>query len=204
MLITKIKEFDEIKNFFEDNILIVKCFGCKEVYFPEEEIDDFLKEYKEKFPILRIDYLCREEFSKIYIEKNIDIIEKIEKIIIFSCGVGVQTFSGLLPYKKVYSGCDTFYLPGFQGVFSQSFDCKLCSKCWLNYTGCICPLTSCSKELLNGACGGAKNGKCEVEPEMDCGWIKIFERLKELNIEKILLTNKILIRDFSKSLKERS
>ena len=27
-------------------------------------------------------------------------------------------------------------------------------------------------------CGGTKNGKCEVCPDMDCGWERIIQRLK--------------------------
>ena len=43
-------------------------------------------------------------------------------------------------------------------------------------------MTACTKGLINGPCGGAKNGKCEFEPEArDCGWHLIYERLKKLN-----------------------
>jgi hypothetical protein len=34
--------------------------------------------------------------------------------------------------------------------------------------------------LLNGPCGGSKNGKCEVNPDRDCAWVLIYERLKAL------------------------
>lgn len=37
-----------------------------------------------------------------------------------------------------------------------------------------------AKGLLNGPCGGARDGKCEVNPENDCAWIQIYNRLKEL------------------------
>jgi hypothetical protein len=33
---------------------------------------------------------------------------------------------------------------------------------------------------LNGPCGGSKDGKCEINPETDCGWIKIVERAQAL------------------------
>ena len=41
-------------------------------------------------------------------------------------------------------------------------------------------MTLCAKSLLNGPCGGAENGKCEVDPDRDCGWVLIYERLKKL------------------------
>ena len=49
----------------------------------------------------------------------------------------------------------------------------------------------CAKGLLNGACGGAKDGKCEVSSENDCAWIMIYEKLKELG----QLENLIAIRE---------
>ena len=41
-------------------------------------------------------------------------------------------------------------------------------QCYLNITGGVCPIVDCSKSLVNGQCGGAKNGKCEVDPNKDC------------------------------------
>ena len=53
-------------------------------------------------------------------------------------------------------------------------------------TGGICPMTKCAKCLVNGPCGGAKNGKCEVNPENDCAWIMIYKRLESLGqLEKL-------------------
>jgi len=46
----------------------------------------------------------------------------------------------------------------------------------------ICPLTQCAKGLLNGPCGGTKNGKCETDAEKDCAWMKIYERMKVLGL----------------------
>ena len=47
-------------------------------------------------------------------------------------------------------------------------------------TGGICPITACSKSLINGQCGGAKNGMCEVDPNMECGWERIQRRLAQI------------------------
>ena len=99
-------------------------------------------------------------------------------MLVFSCGVGVQTISQELEDMRVYACCDTVELPGFQGVTPLNYDCGQCGECYLNLTGGICPITACSKSLVNGPCGGTKNGKCEVCPEMDCGWERIIQRLK--------------------------
>lgn len=37
-----------------------------------------------------------------------------------------------------------------------------------------------TKGLLNGPCGGTKNGKCEIDENKDCAWTLIYNRLKEL------------------------
>ena len=47
-------------------------------------------------------------------------------------------------------------------------------------TGGICPITACSKSLVNGQCGGSKNGMCEVDNTMECGWERIYRRLEAI------------------------
>jgi len=50
-------------------------------------------------------------------------------------------------------------------------------------------LTRCAKRLLNGSCGGSRQGQCEVRPELGCGWQLIYDRAKSLGtldrLEKI-------------------
>ena len=47
--------------------------------------------------------------------------------------------------------------------------------------GGVCPIARCSKSLLNGPCGGSKDGKCEVDPEViDCAWQLIYDRMEKL------------------------
>ena len=82
--------------------------------------------------------------------------------------------------KPVYAACDTMHLPGVQGVTPLTVDCGQCGECFLNLTGGICPITACSKSLVNGPCGGTKDGMCEVNPNMECGWERIYRKLEEL------------------------
>ncbi|HON05546.1 MAG TPA: methylenetetrahydrofolate reductase C-terminal domain-containing protein [bacterium] len=202
MLITKLKNQQELDRYFEKELFVFKCFGCKEVYFPEEEIGKLIiAKQSEVSGIAEVDYLCNDDFSKRYIEKSMNEIKGAQGIVVFSCGVGVQVIAKLLEDKTVFPGCDTHYLNGFQGLTVLDYDCNQCGECYLNYTGGICPITSCSKSLLNGPCGGAKNKKCEVSPEMDCGWVLIYERLKKINKESILKDKNTLVRDFEKIIK---
>ena len=128
--------------------------------------------------ILTTDYVCNPDELALRLRGVLDKIEQADAVLVFSCGVGVQTISGVLEDKPVYACCDTIELPGFQGVTPLEVDCGQCGQCFLNQTGGICPITACSKSLVNGPCGGTKNGKCEVCPDMDCGWERIIQRLK--------------------------
>jgi hypothetical protein len=42
-------------------------------------------------------------------------------------------------------------------------------------------MTLCAKQLLNGPCGGAEDGMCEVDCQRPCGWVLIYERLRNLD-----------------------
>ena len=130
--------------------------------------------------ILTTDYVCNPENLALRLQKHAAAIAEADTVLVFSCGVGVQTVAEHLADKRVCAACDTYALPGFQGVTPLEYDCKQCGECYLNLTGGICPLTACSKSLVNGQCGGAKNGKCEVDPNMECGWERIQRRLTQI------------------------
>ena len=76
--------------------------------------------------------------------------------------------------------------------------CDACAQCYLNITGGICPIVDCSKSLINGQCGGAKNGKCEVDSNKDCAWEKIYQRLEKQGRLEEFLNQPVQIRDYSK------
>ncbi|MBF7096798.1 methylenetetrahydrofolate reductase C-terminal domain-containing protein [Alkalibacter mobilis] len=184
MLITQLKSKETIESLAKGKTFIVNCHGCKEVYFAEHEAEELQKELSETNDITQIvttDYICHPDNLALQLKKHMDKIKDADTVIVFSCGVGIQTVAKYLDDKRVYSGCDTFPLPGFQGVTPLQVDCAQCGECYLNYTGGICPITSCSKSLVNGQCGGAKDGMCEVDKEMECGWERIYRKLEKLN-----------------------
>ena len=183
MLITELKNKDVIKSGLKGKVFVLVCHGCKEVYFPEHETDALIKELEETgmvTGILTTDYICNVENMKLRLQKHAAAIAAADTVLVLSCGVGVQTVAAEYPAKRVIPGCDTYRLPGFQGVTPLQHDCKQCGECFLNLTGGICPLTACSKSLVNGQCGGAKDGKCEVDPSMECGWERIQKRLEKI------------------------
>jgi len=177
MLITELKNKEVLSSQLGGKVFVINCHGCKEIKFPEAEANEFQKELN-KTGDLTTEYICNPDNLKIQLAKHTSAIEEADVIAVFSCGVGVQTVADMFPTKKVVACCDTYALPGFQGVTPLEYDCKQCGECYLNLTGGICPITACSKSLVNGQCGGAKNGKCEVDPNMECGWERIYQRLK--------------------------
>ena len=183
MLITELKNKDTILSLITGKVFILNCHGCREIHFPEQEAEELQRELSLSGAvtgILTTDYICNADILKLRLEHKAAEIAAADMILVFSCGVGVQTVAELFADKKVLAACDTIALPGFQGVTPLEHDCKQCGECYLNLTGGICPLTACSKSLVNGQCGGAKNGKCEVSPDMECGWERIYQKLKKL------------------------
>ena len=185
MLMTKLKPAENILSQLKGKVFYINCFGCKEINTSEAEhaVEAFIHELPEHCQVvggITTDYICNHEYLDARIAKYAQQLEQADTIVVFSCGVGVQTMAAAFPSKRVIAANDTYPLPGFQGVTPLEHDCKQCGQCYLNITGGICPITACSKSLVNGQCGGAKNGMCEVDPNMECGWERIHRRLKQV------------------------
>ena len=183
MLITELKAKETLLSQIQGKVFIINCHGCKEIRFPEAEAEQLHKELAANGNVtgmITTDYICNEENLQLRLRGYLAQIEAADTILVFSCGVGVQTVASFYPNKRVVPACDTYRLPGFQGVTPLQHDCKQCGECFLNLTGGICPLTACSKSPVNGQCGGAKNGMCEVDPNMECGWERIQKRLEKI------------------------
>ncbi len=104
----------------------------------------------------------------------------VDSYLVLACGQAVHTVIDATDGALVHPGCDTVFggETHFRGVFKEY--CALCGDCISDRTGGLCPLTLCSKGLLNGPCGGSKGGRCEVDRQRDCGWVLIYERMKTL------------------------
>ncbi len=106
-----------------------------------------------------------------------------EAVVGMACGDGVQTVADNIQLP-IYPANNTLFLGQVErvGIFHEY--CRMCGDCVLGQTGGICPITQCAKSLVNGPCGGQKNGKCEVNPENDCAWIQIYKRMVALGQEE--------------------
>lgn len=131
--------------------------------------------------------------------ENAKAVEAADCILVMACAYGVQTLA-VYTAKPVYPALDTLFMGQEMspGVFSEV--CVQCGECVLAWTGGICPLTACPKGLLNGPCGGAKDGKCEVSNAKDCAWLLIYERLRQHGKLENMVKRRPL-RDFNASTK---
>jgi ferredoxin len=120
--------------------------------------------------------VCR----KMLTEEHKKEAEAADSFLVLACGQGVHTVIDATDGGMVHVGCDTIFGGETEKEEFIREYCSLCGECLIEYTGGLCPLTLCSKGLLNGPCGGAKDGKCEVDREKDCGWELIYQRLKKI------------------------
>jgi ferredoxin len=122
---------------------------------------------------------CQTLGTKIELKKDKEACAAADAIIVMSCGAGTQSAVEIFPEKPVFPANDSLFLGNMTRF--QMFDerCSLCGECVLDMTGGICPVTACPKGLLNGPCGGTDNGKCEVSPDIDCAWVRIYDRMKK-------------------------
>ena len=141
----------------------------------------------------RLDFLC----NKTQTAKALAIPAGTDAVAVISCGLGIQTVAELTDLPVV-AACDSISYTGYHGMALTEKACGACAQCYLNLTGGICPVVDCSKSLLNGQCGGAKNGKCEISPDKDCAWQKIQERLASQGRLEELKCQSVQIRDYSK------
>ena len=183
MLITELKPKNDILPLLCGKTIIISCEGCGEVFFPGIEATEICNELLDggaaQIAVVT-DYICDPDHLLLRLQSHSDTITAADTILVFSCGVGVQTVAENFHKKRVIAACDTFPLPGDQGLTPLEYDCSECGECHLNKTGGICPITSCAKSLVNGQCGGSKGGKCEVDKNMDCGWERIYRKLEKL------------------------
>jgi len=205
MIITKQKPFEEIMGFLESSprVFIAGCSLCSTTCKTggEEEVKEIEKKLRDKRKVVSgwviLDPACHILSNKKYFRENKEKLAQADSILVMACGNGVQAVSESIE-KIVHPGCDTLFLGEIVRFGNYEERCQLCGECILDKTAGICPITRCSKSLLNGPCGGAEDGKCEINPEIECGWQLIIDRLKKR--DKLHLLKEIIPpKDWSKS-----
>jgi ferredoxin len=191
MIVAKRKPFNEIKELVSGSkkILILGCGTCVAVCLAggEKEVAILASQLKMALALedqdiktdeLTIERQCDREFiEEINNKVNVD---DYDLILSTACGAGVQLVSDVFDHKVVLPALNTTFIGVAEGPGIWTERCRSCGDCVLAETGGICPVTMCAKGLVNGPCGGTRHGKCEIDPEKDCAWTLIYNRLKKM------------------------
>lgn len=209
MIITKQKQLEDIfKSIGKGPVLIAGCSECATLCHTggEEEVllmKDNLE--SKKIPVtgwVVLDPACHLNNDKRLLKSHKDELAKSKKILVLACGNGVQTVSEIFDDKDVVSGTDTLFLGEIKRAKEFAKRCTMCGECLLDIFGGFCPVSRCPKSMLNGPCGGAKDGKCEINPDLDCVWDQVYKQLKKQG--KLHLLQEIQKpKDWSKSIEMR-
>jgi ferredoxin len=189
MIVAERKPIEEIMEFIRgcNKVLLLGCNECVTVCYAggKKEVEilasalsmAFKKEGKDiEIKEVTLERQCDHE----YLEEIRGIIDEYDAVVSLACGVGVQFLAEKYLQIPVFPGVNTLFMGVTEdrGVWSER--CQGCGQCILGQTAGICPISRCAKRLLNGPCGGSTKGKCEINPELDCAWQLIIDRLKEL------------------------
>jgi ferredoxin len=176
---------EEILGYLEEEgkIFILGCSGCAEacetgslsqVLRMKEDLE---KEGKTVTGYDVVDFLCDKSLIKTRLRPKTTQIMASDSVLVMTCGIGIQCVAASVN-KIVHPATNTISMGGARGEWWSEERCAQCGDCLLEYTGGICPVTACAKHLTNGICGGSEQGICEVGENRECGWSRIYERLR--------------------------
>jgi NAD-dependent dihydropyrimidine dehydrogenase PreA subunit len=189
VIVAQIKPMEEIRKMIDryPSILVVGCDSCVAECAAggTRETTLLAAALKLSFaldsmhPVITeacLDRQCVDDF----IEGIAHQVPEHEVILSLGCGAGVQALARVYTDKPVIPALDTLFIgeTEMRGIWQEN--CLGCGTCKLGYFGAVCPVTRCSKKLMNGPCGGSQGGKCEVHPDIPCGWDMIIKRLEVL------------------------
>lgn len=186
MIITRQKDLNKIIENLKDkkNLFLVGCAACatKCATGGEEQLKmmtaELTSQQKTIVGAVVLDTPCDMRIVRKELVDNQKVSDA-EVLILLSCGAGVQAISHILPDKYLVPALDTLFLGTIERLGNFHQYCSLCGDCVLEDTAGICPITRCAKSLLNGPCGGAVNGKCEINSENDCAWMLIYKKYQD-------------------------
>jgi ferredoxin len=211
------KPTEEILGYLEgkQELVLMGCGGCATVFQTggEPEVAEMARILSQSGKTILAaiappfgEFTCYVPQSKSHLDKHREEIDQCDAILMLSCGDGLQVVRKIVEgeyglTKPIYPSLDAVgHMGGGPTLFEEK--CQQCGECLLGRFAAICPLTQCPKGLLNGPCGGSRNGKCEVNPERDCAWVLIYERLRKLG-ELDRMKGEPTIRDYSKMTRPR-
>lgn len=194
MIVAERKPYDEVRRLIAPykKVLVMGCGGCvtvcatggqkeAEVLACELAITDKIEGVEREYVVKTVERQCEREF----LQEAAAEVGASDAVLSLACGAGVNLLAEGYEGKLALPAMNTTFIAANDapGVWVER--CKGCGDCILHLTGGICPIARCSKNILNGPCGGTHDGKCEVsteDNEVDCVWALIVKRLKALNM----------------------
>jgi len=189
MIVGEQKKLAEIKEIVAPyrKLLLLGCGTCVKTCFAggEDEVAALASALRLAFKQdgrdieieeLTVERQCEDEF----IQEAAEAVARNDAILSLACGAGVQDIARRFGNVPVLPGVNTTFIGVLEkpGLFTE--ECSGCGDCILTTFGGICPITRCAKKLLNGPCGGSREGRCEVNPDTECAWQLIIDRLRAL------------------------
>jgi len=202
-MITEQKPLDEVLGQMEHEqaVYVLGCGTCPAVCQtggkPQVlELVDKLSQAGKKISGWMVAPTACDESTGQALKRESSVLQGSDCIVVMACGYGVQTVVRHTD-KPVYPALNTLFL-GREGPEREFVElCQQCGACLLGFTAGVCPITACAKSLVNGPCGGYRDGKCEVHPQRDCAWSLIYRRLEMLG-QKDKLRSIPFLKDHSK------
>ena len=198
MVIAEIKHLEEVKELIQGckKVLTVGCGGCVAVCLAggQKEVDSLNTKLSVSFkadgvPLEISGFTVERQCEVPFLTELDQIVQPYDALLSMACGAGIQFLAERYPDKPVYPAVNSTFVGVNKDIGWYEERCKCCGDCVLGITGGICPVTMCAKGLFNGPCGGPQDGHCEVDKEIPCAWVNIYERLKAQgrldNIHKI-------------------
>lgn len=188
MIVGDLKSLQEIAASIDGcrKVLILGCGGCVTVCRSGGDAEahdlanrlshpEYYKGVPPEFVVGTIERQCENDLLKSYLT----IPQGTEAVLSLACGAGVQIAADVFEPLPVVPALSTTFMGGADepGVWREK--CQGCGDCLLAFTAGICPITLCAKRLLNGPCGGSRDGHCEVSVETPCAWARIYARLEK-------------------------
>jgi len=196
LIVAEQKPLDEIRRMITpyERVLILGCGTCMTVCDAGGE-----REVSFLHSALRVaqaksgneahtfsEYTLKRQCDPEFLDLLDDKIDDVDTVLSLGCGIGVQALAERFPALPVLPGVNTSFMGMAKELGVWDERCAACGDCRLEETAGICPITRCTKGILNGPCAGTKNGKCEANKDMDCAWVLIYKRLERLEqLEKM-------------------
>ncbi len=186
MIISKQKPFDEILLSINHRpVFIIGCSECASLCQVGGEREVFQMKHRLEDEGITVsgwvilDPACHYQNNRRLFKPVQKQLDAAAVILVLACGNGVQTVAEFLDEKEIVTGTHTLFLGEIKRLNDFDRRCNLCGVCIVDQFQGICPIARCPKQMLNGPCGGAHEGTCEVDDSIACVWQEILEKRRK-------------------------